>query len=446
MAGIFKAYDVRGQYPSEINPEIVYKIGKAFVQFIKESPIVVGRDARLSSDELCEALIRGITDAGSDVVSVGRCETPMFYFSIANYKLPAGAMITASHDPKDYNGVKFNKEDAVAISYESGIDKIEKFVEEDKKIKPLKKGKVIEKDVMDDYLNHIRKFGVSDVKGLKIVIDAGNGIGGVVAEKIFDETASEIVKMNIEPDGRFPNRDPNPINEGALVELQRKVVRERADIGIAFDGDSDRVVFVDEEGNYILPDHIICLLAKHFLEKKPGLKILYELRCTRSVKEAIEFYRGRPIISRVGHSYVNEKMIDDNIFFGGETTGHYYYRDNFYSDSAIITAVIVSKILSQSHKKISDLIRPFKRYFKIPEINMHDVKDEKGLIRALESKYPDGKSYHLDGLTVEYTDWWFNIRPSYTEPLVRLMIEANTEELLKEKKEELLEFIESYEK
>lgn len=436
MSGIFKGYDVRGIYPSEIDADTVYKIAVAFVEIFKPREVVVGKDARLSSDELADAFIRGVTDSGVDVISIGRCETPMFYYVMAKHKYSGGAMITASHTPKEYNGIKLNK-GGVSLNYESGINRIEERYENIEAPTAHRKGTVKEVDLLDEYVGHVLKFN-SGIKNLKVVIDAGNGVGGIAAEKVFSKLGIKFVPMFFEPDGNFPNRPPNPMLRDALSELQTKLVRESANIGIAFDADSDRVIFVDEEAKVVPGDLITALISDYLLEKDRKSKIVYDLRSSWIVKETIEKHLGIPIMSRAGHSYIKERMRDENAIFAGELSGHYYYRDNYFADSAIITAVLVCRILTETNRRLSSLIKPYRKYAKTEEISFKTDKGEK-MLNELEQEYADGRIFQIDGLTVEFDDWWFNLRQSQTEPLMRLNIEAKTPELLEEVRKKLID-------
>jgi len=434
MSGIFKGYDIRGIYPDELDADAMYKIAVAFVELVKPREVVVGKDARLSSNELADAFIRGITDSGVDVISIGRCETPMFYYVLAKHKYSAGGMITASHDPKEYNGIKLSKGD-ISLNYETGINKIEDMYENIEVPTAHRKGTVKEVDLLNEYAEYVLKFG-QGIKNLKIVVDAGNGVGGIAAEKVFSRLNCRFTLMFSDPDGNFPNRPPNPMLRDALLQLQGNIVKERADIGIAFDADSDRVIFVDEESQVVPGDLITALLADHFLEKDRRSKVVYDLRSSWIVKEVIENAGGTPMMSRAGHSYIKQKMREENAIFGGELSGHYYFKDNYFMDSAIITALTVCSILSEKNKRLSVLLRPYRKYSKSEEISFKTANGDK-IMKALELEYGHGKMYHLDGLSVEFPDWWFNLRQSQTEPLMRLNFEAKTEERFKEVKEKL---------
>ncbi len=433
---IFKAYDIRGIYPQEINEDIAYKLGRAFVTFLKCKKVVVSRDMRLSSKALSDALIKGLTDQGADVIDIRLSSTPMNYFANNFLKADGSIMITASHNPKDFNGFKLSREKAIPISEDTGIKKIEYLVNKNK-FKDGKKGKVTEKDVLNDYANHVVKFIKKSNKNLKIIADAGNGMAGLTADKIFSKLGLKLEKMYFELDGTFPNHEADPLKEKNVKEIKERVLKEKFDLGIAFDGDCDRVFFIDENGQKIPSDFIIALFSQEFLKKNPKEKIIYDLRSSKIIEETITLNNGKPIMSRVGHVFVKDLMREKDALFGGELSGHYYFRNNFYTDSGIIATVKLIEILSKTNKKLSELVKPFKKYYQSGEINIK-VKDK---IKDIEKNYKDGKILHIDGLSVYYKDWWFNIRPSNTEDLLRLNLEANTKELIEKKKKELLDLI-----
>lgn len=437
--GIFKAYDIRGVYDKELNEDLAYKIGKAAVKLFN-SDIVVGYDMRFSSPHLVKALEKGITDSGFNVIDVGLCSTPMFYFAVAFYKHKAGIMVTASHNPKQYNGFKFCKENAMPVSYESGINEIERFVKENTFEKSEKKGKINKKEIFYDYEKHVLKFA-GKIEKLKVVVDSANGMGGLAAPSILKSLGLDVVELYTELDGTFPNHEANPLKEETTKELQELVVKEKADLGIAFDGDADRVGFIDEEGKRVGFDIITALIGETFLKEK-GQKVLYDLRSSEIVKEYIESSGGKAVISRVGHSYIKQIMREKDIVFGGELSGHYYFKDNYFADSGLIAAVVLISLMSQKKKKLSELIKPLNKYFQSGEINSI-VKDIKNKLKYIENDYSDGKKLNLDGLSVYYDDWWFNIRPSNTEPLLRLNLEAKTREKMESKRDELLKKIRS---
>ncbi len=436
---IFKAYDIRGIYPKELNEDIAYKLGRAFVTFLGCKKVVVSRDARLSGKSLSKALIKGLTDQGADVVDIGLSSTPMNYFANNFLKADASIMITASHNPKEFNGFKLNREKSIPISEDTGIKEIETLAKKNK-FKEQKKGTVTTKDILNDYVNHIVKSIKTVNKNLKIIADAGNGMAGLAVGKVFSKLKLKLEKMYFELDGTFPNHPADPLKEENVKEIKNRVVKEKFDLGIAFDGDADRVFFIDEKGEKAQSDYIIALFAQEFLKENKNEIIINDLRTSKIIKETVEANNGISIMSRVGHVFFKQLMRQKNALFAGELSGHYYFRDNFYTDSGIIATVKLIEIMSKHNKPLSELVKPFKKYYQSGEINA-EVKDKKVKLKEIEKHFKDGKIMHIDGLSVYYKDWWFNIRPSNTEDLLRLNLEANTRELLEKKKEELLKLI-----
>ncbi len=437
---IFKAYDIRGVYPKELNEDTAYNIGKAFADFMNVKKILVGRDMRLSSDNLFRSLSQAIIEQGSDVINIGMCSSPMCYFACNLLKADASIMISASHNPKEYNGFKFTRKQAIPISADTGIKEIENLFNK-RQFKSSKiKGKITTKEIMNDYVKHVMKFIKNKDAKLKIVIDCGNGMGGIEAREVFKHLKCKITEMYFEPDGNFPNHEPNPLKEENVRELKEKVIEESADLGIAMDGDADRVFFISDTGEIIPSDFITCLIAKTYLKEKPGETVLYDLRSSWITKETIKNNGGNPVMSKVGHSFIKEQLRKANGIFGGELSGHFYFRDNFYSDSGIIACLKITDLIATEKKSISELIRPLKKYFASGEINS-EVKDKDAKIKELSKKYKDGKISWLDGVRIEFDDWWFNVRPSNTEPLLRLNLEAKTKELMEKKRDEVLKII-----
>ncbi len=439
---IFKAYDVRGVYPTELDEELAYKIGRAYVTFLKVDKVAVSQDMRESSDSLKKELIRGITDQGADVIEIqGLCSSPKSYFACWFLKVPGSVMVTASHNPGKYNGFKFTRQEAIPISGDTGMKDIEKLVLLNKFKNVGKKGEVIKKEITLAYKKHILSmFGVRKIKPLKVVIDAGNGMGGADMELVLDELPLKVDKMYFKPDGSFPNHEANPLKEENLVDLKKKVLEEKADLGIAIDGDADRVFFIDEKSEIIPADFITCLIAEEMLKKKKGEKVLYDLRSSWIVKEVIEKSGGISRMSKVGHSFIKEQMRREKAIFAGELSGHFYFRDNFYTDSGVIALLKVIEIISEKGKKLSEIIKPLKKYYASGEINS-EVKDKQAKMKALAGVYKDGKVSWLDGVRVDFDDWWFNVRPSNTEPLLRLNLEAKSKWLMEEKRDDVLKKI-----
>ncbi len=437
---IFRAYDVRGIYPNQLNEKVAYKIGQALVNFLKAKRIVVGRDMRLSSPQLFEALVKGITSQGADVDDIGLVATEMLYFTAGKYNYDGGAMVTASHNPGNYNGFKLIGNNVQMIGEGTGMSEIKKLASQDYSIVSIR-GKVKGKDILSDYFDHI--FSVvkpQDLKPLKVVADAGNAMAGEFLPLIFEKFPGKLIPMYFELDGSFPHHLANPLEEENIKDLREKVLKVKADLGVAFDGDADRVTFLDERGQPISGDISLALLAKRFLEEEKGASIVYNLTCSHALPEEIKKLGGVPVCSRTGHTFIKRSMEKHNAVFGGEISGHYYFRKNFYSESGFMALLLMLKILSASDTPLSQLVSDIVRYFRTPEINI-EIEDRSTAIKKLEDKYQDGKIDYLDGLTVEYEDWWFNARPSNTEPLLRVVVETKTKKLMEEKKGEILKII-----
>jgi len=440
---IFKAYDIRGIYPTQLGEETAYLVGKALVEYLKPKNIAVGRDMRLSSPVLFESITRGILETGADVIDIGLCSTDELYFAVGKFGYAAGVMITASHNPKEYNGFKICRKEAVPLSGDSELNEIRQIITSGKFSAPFKKGSLIKKDVSDDYIRHILSFvDVKKIKPFKIVIDAGNGMAGLLVPKLFEKLPGQLIPMFFELDGSFPNHPASPIEPENLKFLQEKVIQEKAFLGAAFDGDADRVFFVDEKAQMLGGDIVTALVAKNILKKEKNATILYNIICSRTVPRVIQENGGKAIKTRVGHALIKPLMKQYNAVFGGEHSGHFYYKDNFYADSALITLVVFWELLSEENKKVSELVAEIDRYFRSGEINS-TVEDIPKKLKAIEKVYSKGKIDHLDGLTVEFDDWWFNLRPSNTEPLLRLNVEADSPELLQQETKKLLGLIRS---
>ncbi|PIN77831.1 phosphomannomutase/phosphoglucomutase [Candidatus Woesearchaeota archaeon CG_4_10_14_0_2_um_filter_33_10] len=438
---IFKAYDVRGIYPEQLNEKIAYKIGRAFVEFLKCKNVVIGRDMRLSSGSLFKALAKGVTDQGADVIEIGLSATPMLYFSVANYGFDSGLMVTASHNPKEWNGIKFTREKAIPISEATGIKEIEKLVEKND-FEEHKKGRIIKKDVLKNYVDFVLSFvDVRKIKPLKVVMDASNGMAGMIAPKVFEKTGIDIIPMYFELDGSFPNHQSNPLILENRQDIMKKVVEEKADLGIAWDGDADRCFFIDEKGRFLQGDFITGLLAENMLKKHPNSMILYDLRASWFVKDIIKKNNGKSRMCRVGHSFFKQYMRDENAVFAGEVTGHYYYKyKDFYTDNGMIPALQMMELISEKSKPFSEILKIADKYFISGEINS-DVYDKEAVMKKLEQEFSDGKISHMDGISVDYDDWHFNVRPSNTEPLLRLNLEAKTKEKMEEMRDKVLHII-----
>src|ERR671915_1152502 len=444
---IFKAYDIRGVYPDNLNEDVARDIGRAFVNYLglSGSRVVAARDMRLSGEALEKAFIEGVTQAGADVLHLGLVSTDALYFAVGHLEEPGGAMITASHNPKEYNGFKLCREDAIALSGEQGIGQIRDLIVSGKLPKPAEyAGSVEESDIAEDYAEHCLTFiNTDDLRPLKIVVDAGNGMAGKMLPPIFEKLPFEYVPMYFELDGSFPNHPPNPIEPENMKELQERVVAEGADFGAAFDGDADRVFVVDEKGETISGDLLATLVAKNVLEKEPGATILYSAVCSKAFPELVEREGGTAIRTKAGHSIIKPQMRENNAAFVGEHSGHFYFRDNYFADSGIIAMLTVAELVARQDGPLSDLLTPIDPYVRSGEINS-EVEDQESTLKEIEEHYAqrgDPKIDHLDGLTVDYGDWWFNLRPSNTEPLLRLNVEAGDRETLERERDELLDLI-----
>ncbi|HKW45423.1 MAG TPA: hypothetical protein VJN22_07170 [Candidatus Eremiobacteraceae bacterium] len=440
--GIFKSYDIRGIVPSELNEVTAELIGRAFVQFLACTSVAVGRDMRSSSEALFGGFARGVTTAGADVIDLGLTSTDELYFAVGKYGYPAGAMITASHNPKEYNGFKLCREDAIALSAETGVYAIRDLVTAGRFIDVPRSGEVTTRDALPDFADHCLSFiDRAAIKPLTIVIDCGNGMGGLIVPAIFKHLPVKVVPLYFELDGSFPNHPASPIEPENMADVQAAVRAHGADLGAAFDGDADRVFITDERGELVGGDMVTALVAEMLLRRHPGSTILYNLICSRSVPEIITARGGRPIRTRVGHSIIKAVMREQDAIFGGEHSGHFYFRDHYFADSGLIALLVVLELLSREGKTVSELLRPIDTRSRSGEINSR-VDDIPAKLAQLEKRYGDADEIdHLDGITIQYADWWFNVRPSNTEPLLRLNVEADTPELLAQKTDELLALI-----
>ncbi|HEX6904502.1 MAG TPA: phosphomannomutase/phosphoglucomutase [Thermoanaerobaculia bacterium] len=445
MAGIFKAYDVRGIVPTQLNEEIAYQIGLAF-QFVLDdddralgNTVVVSRDMREHSPGIEKALTRGLTDAGLDVIDIGLATTPMNYFAISHLKAAGGVQVTASHNPAQYNGLKFSRHGALPVSGDGGIKVMEQKVAAGDLPKAAKPGTVSKADIYADYQQHILSFLRHADRPLKVAVDAANGMGTIDKETL-EKMGIDLVPLYFELDGRFPNHEANPLKEENLHDLMKLVRESGADLGVAFDGDSDRAAFIDETGEPIGSDLMTALIAGELLDREPGKAVIYDLRSSRAVPEYIQEHGGVARRERVGHSFMKATLRQLNGIFGGELAGHYYFRDHSYADAPLLSVVEVLNLLRETDKPLSELVRPLKRYAKSPEINF-EVEEKQEKMDELARRYSDAEIDYLDGITFSYPDWWANVRPSNTEPFLRLVLEAKTPEMLEEKKRELFEIL-----
>ncbi len=440
--GLFKSYDVRGIYPSELNDDIAYRIGRYFVPLVNGKRIVVGRDMRPSGERLYEAFARGATESGADVTYIGMVSTDALYFAVGKYGFDGGVMITASHNPAQYNGMKFTRANAEAISLDTGLSTIRDQIVSGALPPPAAQpGKITEQNILDDFAEHCLSFiNRKAVKPFKIAIDAGNGMAGETVPHVFKQLPCEVVPLYFELDGTFPNHPASPIEPENMIDLQAAVRKHGCDIGVAFDGDADRMFIVDEKGDLIDGSTVTLLVALNTLKTHPGAKILYNLIVSHSVPERVKAAGGIPIRSQVGHSIIKKTMREQDIVFGGEHSGHFYFKDNWYADSGMIALMQCLEVFSESDKTVSQIIAPLDTRFRSGEINSH-VADVPGTLQRLQDYYKDAKIDHLDGITIEYPDWWLNVRPSNTEPLLRLNVEGDTKELMEKHRDEALKLI-----
>ena len=440
---IFKAYDIRGVYPTELDETAAYKIGRAFVTFVGADQVIVGRDMRLSGPQLFKAVTDGITDQGADVVDIGMVSTDQYYFACSRLG-GAGMMVTASHNPKQYNGFKMVREMPYLLSGDTGIQDLRRLVEQDRWTDPGRKGTITHRDLSEEFVEALLKLiDPAKIKPLKVVADTGNGMVGPALARVYDHLPVELVKMYFEPDGSLPNHGLDPLQEENRAELERRVVEEHADVGFAFDGDGDRFFTIDDRGRFVPGDYMTALLAEYLLKRHPHEKIVYDVRGSWAVPDLVRAAGGTPLIERVGHAFIKRRMADENVLFAGEVSGHYYFRDFNFADSGMIPSLLILEMISTSGKRLSEFLEPLEaKYFISGEINS-TVADPKAKLAELGERYGDGKVEHIDGLSVTYPDWHFNVRISNTEPLMRLNLEGKSKELMEEKRDEVLAIIRS---
>ncbi len=422
---IFKAYDIRGIVPDQLNSELARSIGAAFAAFAGAPRILMARDMRPSGEELSRAFAQGVNDAGVDVVDLGLASTDEMYYASGALDAP-GAMFTASHNPPTYNGIKLCLSGARPIGQDSGLADIKAAIESGDLPVAARKGSIQRVDVLEDYAAKVRSFVDLDVlRPLKVVADTANGMGGLVVPPIFAPLSFDLEILYPELDGNFPNHPADPIQSANLKDLQSRIVEKDADVGLAFDGDADRCFVVDNLGEPISGSTTTAMVAAAMLAKHPGSTVLYNLICSKAVPEVIREHGGTPVKTRVGHSFIKAVMASTGAIFGGEHSGHYYFRDNYRADSGSIAALVVLEVLSKSDRPLSELRTPFERYADSGEINV-TVADQQAVIERVSARYSDAQQDRMDGLTVDFGDWWLNLRPSNTEPLLRLNLEART--------------------
>ncbi len=447
--GIFKSYDIRGVFGAEWNGDVAHRIGAHLPALLGAKRILVGRDARLSSDEVHRELLRGITESGCDVWDIGLCDTPAVYFSTAHFDADGSVMITASHNPPEYNGLKVSRRKAIPVGYDTGLAELEKLVASGK-VPPrgARPGSVTPLDMRPDYLAHLAKFR-SDLSSLKAVIDCSNGMVGLFLPDVLSGSGLRYSLMFEKPDGRFPNHAPNPLVESNLAALKDRVRQEKADLGICFDGDADRVMFVDENGKFISPDLLIGVLGTHYFSLHPERRagsspvMTYDVRSSRGVVEFLSALGAKPTICKVGHSFAKKLLRDTDGIAGGELAGHYYFRENFYCDSGMIAALIIMEVLAAARVPFSRAVAEIGRYCFSGEINF-EVPNGPEILARVRGDYSTGQLTDLDGIRIDFPDWWFNLRVSNTEPLLRLVVEARTRDAMEARKNELVEKIQAY--
>jgi len=444
---VFKAYDVRGIYPAELDEAGAEAIGRAYVEQFEPRKIAVGRDMRLSSPTMQEAVIRGATAAGCEVLDIGLVGTEMVYFAVGSLELEGGIMVTASHNPKEYTGMKIVRRGALPVGGESGLlDVRDRALASDKLSQALSGDASAEEyDIWPAYVDRVLSFvDTSAIRQLKVVIDAANGMAGTMLPPVLEHLPIDAVRCYFEPDGSFPNHEPNPLLPENREFIVRKTLEEGADLGVAFDGDADRCFFVDDTGEFVPGDFITALLAEIFLAREPGANVIYDVRASHAVPDTIEAAGGVALINRVGHAFIKARMRKDDAAFAGEVSGHYYFRDFSQADSGVIPFLLMLELISQKGRKLSEILAPLReRYFITGEINT-PVADVALKLQELKERYgSEGTVSHLDGLSVEAGEWHFNVRPSNTEPLLRLNLEATSQELMEEKRDEVLAVIRS---
>jgi phosphomannomutase len=443
---IFKAYDVRGLYPAELNEQIFHQIGRAFVAYLGAKRIGVGRDMRMSSPSLAAAFIAGARQQGADVIDYGMTATDMIYYAVATDDLDGGAQITASHNPKQYNGCKMVGRGNHPLSGDEGISDIRDMIAGNGiPSAPPTPGNLSQRMILDGYARHVLGFiDSSIIKPFKVVLDAGCGMAGLAAPALFKTLPCKVDTLCFTIDGTFPTHEANPLIEENRLDIVARVKATRAEIGIAWDGDADRCFFIDEDGEFISGDFVTALLAEAFLLKEPGATIVYDLRASYAVKDVAARYGGTAVMNRVGHAFFKGRMRELNAVFGGEVTGHYYFRDNFYCDNGFIPALLILELMSKKQQSLKQLLEPLRaKYFISGEINtkVPSLEAMSARLAAIEARYPDAKISKLDGISIEYPEWHFNVRASNTEPLLRLNLEGTTPDLMERKRDEVLSII-----
>ena len=439
--GIFKAYDIRGIYPDELDDDTAYKIGRAFVTHTKARQVMVGRDTRNSSPRLHQALIKGVTDQGADVVDIGVATTPMTNFLHSHKGYETSIQVTASHNPKEYGGFKLNTRDAEPLTGDEGIPAIQALVEKNEFPALERKGTVTERDHLEDYATYIAGLAERDLTDLDVIVDASNGPVSLVAEKVLKKLDITYTPLNFTPDGDFPGHDPNPLKGDAPDQAKAKVKETGADFGCLFDADADRAVFVDERGETISPDLIGAVLASHALKQYPGDKVLYDCFSSHVVKDAVEKAGGKGIVMRTGRSYIYQRARAEDVAFAAEASSHYYYREVYHGDHGLLTLLKVMEIVANMQKPLSEIVKEYDTYTNTGQINVPVKGDAKQAIEKVAATFQDGEQSRIDGITIEYPDAWLIARPSNTEPLIRLRVESKDKEKVEELKQRVMEVV-----
>ncbi|MGH3066101.1 MAG: phosphomannomutase/phosphoglucomutase [Gaiellaceae bacterium] len=442
--GVFKAYDVRGLYPSQLDEDGAYRVGRAYVEHFEPKAVAVGRDTRVSSPSMTRAVVDGIADGGADVVDIGLVGTEMLYHAVSELQLDGGICVTASHNPKEYTGMKIVRRGALPVGGDSGLAEI-RLLADAGFGEVGRRGDVRAKDIWSSFVSKVISFvDVERISSLRVVVDAANGMAGLMLPPVLERLPQlDIVACYFEPDGTFPNHEPNPLLPENREFIVAKVREEKADLGVAYDGDADRCFFVDDTGEFVPGDFVTALLAEAVLETAPGEKVIYDVRASRAVPETIERAGGVALVNRVGHAFIKQRMRKDDAVFAGEVSAHYYFRDFSQADTGVVPFLLMLALLSRRGKKMSELLAPYRaRFFLTGEINT-PVADVALKLQELKERYAaaGGRVSHLDGISIDFDDWHFNVRPSNTEPLLRLNLEALSEELMIEKRDEVLELI-----
>jgi phosphomannomutase len=441
--GIFKAYDIRGLYPGQLHGEVARRVGRAFVDYLGARRIAVGRDCRLSSPEIAAAFVEGARSQGAEVTDVGVVGTDILYYAVASHELDGGAIVTASHNPKEWNGLKLVRRGALALSGDAGIREIREWLAAGRYAeRPPSTGTLRSADLREDYARHCLSFvDVSAIPRLKVALDAANGMGAVGAGAVFAHLPVETVRMYFDLDGTFPNHPADPLIEENRRDVVERVRAEKADLGVAWDGDADRCFIVDDLGEYVPGDFVTAILGESFARREPGAKIVYDVRASRAVPDRVRAAGGLPLMNRVGHAFIKKRMRDEAAVFGGEVSGHFYFRENWFADNGMIPALLVLEMLGREGRRLSEIVASLReRYHISGEINSRVADVERALAR-IEERYRGGRLSRLDGISVDYDDWHFNVRPSNTEPLLRLNLEAGTRPEMERRRDEVLELV-----